>query len=414
MIKLVIKAHHLMHNRDYKGAELTLPADKIEILDMLDRARVPYGSGEYQLIHHKDSPKFIKKMLGSVSLNPSLAELNHLAERYAEMDEDERYKLEGVLEIRSTYEVTDAINATHNLRKFVQHPVYDDAQLGEIAIDSGGMYEPLEAVSEELLECLDPAKVGALVRKQDNGAFTNAGYVFAEDDGWDEVYDGKTLSARAVTLEPGDPVISLLLNTDEFSCGEFEGEWLHCPASQEDIDRVLKSIDAQSLDNCHFHEVRCVIPALAEPILCALDIQPVNDLASMIKTRCGSGAELAKYKAACEFENMDNKLDVDGAIQLTTRLHEYDFEPSPSIAAFGCAAMEKAGGDIKTMAEYGFDFESYGGKAMDEQGIRYLSYGFISHPRGQEQTLAQEEQGQTPAIEEHEQAPAPGQTIGGM
>jgi hypothetical protein len=381
LIKLIIKANHLTNDRDYLGAELTLPSDKNEILETLDRARVPYGSGEYRLVAHKDSPDFITKMLGGKAGHPSLSEMNHLAERYAQMDEDERCKLEGVLQIRKSYEAGDAINATHNLHRFVQHPVFDDTELGEIAIDSDGMYEPLSTVSEELLACLDPAKVGALVRKQDNGAFTNAGYVYAEDDGWDEAYDGKSLAGRSVTLEPGNPVISLLLSIDDFACGEHEGEWLHCPASQESIDAVVKAVGARSIDECHFHEVKCAIPALVYPVLYATDIQRINMLAEMVKARCGTGAELVKYKAACEMEDVK---DIETAMTLTTRLDEYDFEPSTSITAFGRAAMEKTGADIKTMEEYGFDFNAYGWKAMNEQDIRYLSYGFISHPRGQE------------------------------
>ena len=382
MTSIVIKANHLLRDYSDQGTELTLPADKVAILDALDRARVPYGSGEYRLLPDRKAPAFLKKLLDKKSPSPSIEEMNHLAKRLENMESYEMDKLEGVLQIRGTYGITDVINATHNLNRFVQHPVYDDAELGEIAIDSGGMYEPLEQVPDELLSCLNPEKVGALVRKQDGGVFTDNGYVVRENEGWDEVYDGKTLAGRAVTLGPGDPVIRLLLSLDEFSCDEHESEWLLCPAKQEDIDVILTKLDTKSLNDLHIIEVNCAVPALAETVLCSLDIDEVNELASVIKDRCG--ADFVKYKAVCEMENVR---DIAAAINLTTRLDEYDFEPYPSTAAFGRAMLEKTGADVKLAEEYGFDFNSYGWKVMDEQKIRSMPYGFVSHPRGQEQTM---------------------------
>jgi hypothetical protein len=53
--------------------------------------------------------------------------------------------------------------------------------------------------------------------------------------------------------------------------------------------------------------------------------------------------------------------------------------------------MEKTGADLKTLEEYGFDFGGYGWKAMEDQGVQFLSYGFISHPRMPEQAMKMEE-----------------------
>ena len=72
-----------------RGAELELPASKAEILETLDQARIPYGSSEYQLQHHRDTPGFIKIILSDNLYNPSIAEMNHLAERMEQMEEHE-------------------------------------------------------------------------------------------------------------------------------------------------------------------------------------------------------------------------------------------------------------------------------------------------------------------------------------
>ena len=63
--------------------------------------------------------------------------------------------------------------------------------------------------------------------------------------------------------------------------------------------------------------------------------------------------------------------------------------------------------DVKLLEEYGFDFGAYGCKLMDEQNIRFTPYGFIRHPRGQELSMAREQEQR----QEQEQTPEPEQTF---
>jgi hypothetical protein len=259
--------------------------------------------------------------------------------------------------------------------------------LGEIVIDSDVMlYEPLEKVPDELLECLDREKLGALVRIQDGGVFTETGYVMLETEGWDAPYDGESLADREVTLEPGDAIISLLLSKDEYSHSEADSGWLHCPPTEKDIAAILEKTQAETLDNLTIHEIRCVVPTLADSVFYGATIWENCALADLIQRHCA--ADLVKYKAVCELEHV---VDMETAMSLTMRLHEFDFEPCPSTEAFGRAAMEKTGADLKTLEAYGFDFGGYGWKAMEDQGVQFLSYGFISHPRGPEQAMEMDE-----------------------
>ncbi len=386
MIPIRIKANQLQHDYSDQGATLNLPAEKAAVLDALDRARVPYGSGEYRLSSGGRVPGFINKALEDKGHNPSLAEMNHLAERLELLSGYDYGKLEGILEIRKSNTVADVINATHNLNRYVQHPVYNDAELGDVAIESDGMFESLEQVPDELLDCLDRAKIGELVRKQDGGVFTEHGYVMLETVGWDAVYDGKSLAGREVTLEPGDPIISLLLSKDEHSYSDNDSGWLHCPADEKEIAAILKKTGAVSLDECAIHEIRCVVPTLADSVFYGTDIGDINTLAGMIQTRCGD--DLAKYKAVCEMENV---VDINTAMNLTERLGEYEFNPCPSTAAFGRAALAETGADVKLAEEYGFDFHAYGWKAMEEQGARFVAYGFVRHSPGHEQDMEMSE-----------------------
>jgi len=84
---------------------------------------------------------------------------------------------------------------------------------------------------------------------------------------------------------------------------------------------------------------------------------------------------------------MENVTDMQIALRLAVRLGEYDFEPHASTEAFGRAALAKTGMDVTLAAEYGFDFDAYGAKAMREKNIRFTPYGFISNPRGQELSM---------------------------
>lgn len=388
MIQIVIKAKHLQHNRDYRGAELMLPAGKGEILDALDRARVPYGSGEYQLMPHKKSPDLINEMLNTCGYNPSIAEMNHLAERMEHLSEDELHKLDGVVQICDSYDIADIINATHNLHRFAFYPgMTNDEALGEFAIDNGALFESLKNVPDDVIDCLDRSKIGELMRRDDHGALTRSGYVFPESNEWDVVYDGNTLSERSVTLEPGDPIISLYLRRcdmpDEDIMDGQETLRLHCPASNTDIAAVLEKMGVGSLDDCFIQGASSVIPAFDYAFSFGGDIEKINALAGAIKTHCG-GERLTKYKAAYEMENVT---DMQIALRLAVRLGEYDFEPHASTEAFGRAALAKTGMDVTLAAEYGFDFDAYGAKAMREKNIRFTPYGFISNPRGQELSM---------------------------
>ena len=377
-------------SQNARGVELTLPASKPEMIDALDQAKIPYGSGEYLLEAHRDSPDYVKKMLGgllgSVVYNPSLTEMNHLAERIEQLSEYEQYTLEGVIKIRDSYRTEDVIDATHNLDLYSFYPgVATDYELGEAAIDGhDGIYPPIAQVPVELLECLDPAKVGEIVRREDQGAFTKIGYVVPDDVDWEPVYNGKSLSERAVTLRPDEPIISLWLrpydSPDENAC-KFR---LDLPAYQSNIDDVLKQHDINDLSSYVIHGATSVIPALDYAISPGEDIEKVNDLAMAIKVWCMGG--FAKYKAAYEMEQIT---DIESAIDLAKRLSEYEFEPHSSTQAFGRAAMAKTGADINLMEEYGFDFGAYGCKVMDESNIRFVRYGFISHSRGQEPIMEQ-------------------------
>jgi len=387
MFRIRISANQYLNNSGYRSAEIELPANKASILDAFDLARIPYGSGEYQLESKRCAPAFVRKVLDNTVYNPSIAEMNHLAERMVEISEDERDMLDGIMEIRGSYNIMDAINATHNLHGFEYHPcATNDIELGEIAIDNG--FPVVENVPEDLLSCLDPEKVGALMRSNDHGVFTKCGYLVPDGCDWEEAYDGQSLSARSVTLESNDPIISLLFYHNSMPIDETQnfGASLNLPATNDTIRSTLALLGTDSFDNCDWINLESVIPTFKCDTMYQASVDELNILAEAIKTHCG--AQLAKYKAVCDLEDV---IDVKTAIRITERLDEYDFIQLTSTETFGRAAFTKSGNDINLAEGFGFDFDAYGHKMMQEQNIRSTCYGFISHPRGQEQAAVMAE-----------------------
>ena len=371
-----------------RGAALNLPAGKPEILEAMDQARIPYGSGEYIIDPDRNCPDFINKLCGGGS-NPSIAEMNHLAERMAQLSEDELHTLDVVMKIfppSGGYGIVDAIDATHNLHRHDFHPVAtNDYELGTIVIDScGDLFPPIAGLSDEILDCLDPAKIGKLTREQDGGVFTANGYLIPHGsmEEWTIVCDRSTKAERVVTLASNEPIITLRVRPFEDLGGhEFS---LELPASQQHIETVLRTHGVPDLSEYIISGASSVIPALDYAITEGEDIEKVNELACAIKAL--GGEQFAKYKAAYELEIVTS---IESAITVAKRLDEYDFSQLPTTAEYGKAVMEQTGADVKLLTEYGFDFGAYGWKVMDENKIGFVSYGFISHPRGQELTMEQ-------------------------
>ncbi len=116
MIPIRIKANHLQHDYSDQGAVLNLPAEKAAVLDALDKARVPYGCGEYRLSSGGRVPGFINLALEDTGHNPSLAEMNHLAERLESLSGYDYGKLEGIRARVTSAEVTRRFRYTASRR----------------------------------------------------------------------------------------------------------------------------------------------------------------------------------------------------------------------------------------------------------------------------------------------------------
>lgn len=118
----------------------------------------------------------------------SLDELNYLANAIEAMDKSDFERFEAAIGIGDyAGSVKDLINLTENLNKYDFYPdVHDHDDLGRMYIDEYGAME----VSDHLKNYIDYEAYGRDIALDENGHFTDQGYVRDTGDSFTEHYEG--------------------------------------------------------------------------------------------------------------------------------------------------------------------------------------------------------------------------------
>lgn len=118
----------------------------------------------------------------------NLDELNYLAAKLDELSDGEYQQFQAAMEISDyTGSLQDLINLTDNLDKYELMPGIDDYDdLGRLFIDEYGSME----VPEHLKNYIDYEAYGRDIALEENGTFTDYGYVRDTYDRFTEYYDG--------------------------------------------------------------------------------------------------------------------------------------------------------------------------------------------------------------------------------
>lgn len=381
-----ITADRLKKKRGYSSARLTLPAGRETIRDAMQRAHVQEDES-YQVEYAGGWPGFLVRILEKQT-KCRLDEINLLAYQLSRMDQEQTDTLEGAITLRieedvgSPVTMKEVINFTYNLDCYDFHPgVIDDEDLGEICID-GGMLELFTKLPDDVMELLDPQKVGAELRRSDQGTYTSKGYVFRCKGNFQEIYDGSQcpeipdirtglISVRLVSLAQQDE----------------QGIWLDLPADEQAMKRVLDTLKERSFDYCLITENKG--PAVPFSLIGDEEIGKLNLLAERVQAFPDSRT-LAKYKAAMELEHCD---DLDLALDIAANLDSYNFDQEIfSPARYAEYLLEEAGFDTEDSAFKWFDFEGFGERKLKEISYIPTAYGLITRneiPFRQEYTRPQ-------------------------
>ena len=121
----------------------------------------------------------------------SIDKLNYLASRLDEMDKHDQEKFVAIMEAGcdEVSNIDDLINLTYNLDCYDFLPdVTDEEDLGRYYIEEAGIYDT--KAMGNLANYIDFERFGRDVAMDENGRFTDEGYIRNTGDGWDRVFDG--------------------------------------------------------------------------------------------------------------------------------------------------------------------------------------------------------------------------------
>lgn len=361
----------LLKNRYYVAITLSLPATESAIADAKYRAQIEKDS-EYIVDCDSGWPEFLEQIINDTD-DLSLEEVNLLAYQISRMDEFRIETLAGTVQLRQEEDIDtpvtmkELINLAHNLDCYEYYPgVVDDRTLGNVALEND-LLDTISGLPEDVLDLLDEEKVGQEIRRSDMGTFTGTGYIFPNRMPHQELYDG--IHLPDIPDMPKGVISVQLISINRL---DETGVWLELPATEKEIQRVLKQLDEPSFDNCMI--TGSISTAFPYPLAGDEDIQKLNTLAQKIQA-FPDQRTLAKFKAALELEIRN---EIDFALDVTENLDCYDFDPKMySPAVYAEYIFKEAGIDPDDPAFAMFDFMGYGERQMQQGGHVQTAYGMI-------------------------------------
>ena len=239
---------------------LDLPATQPEILDAMDRARV--RDGQKYTVEIRDVHR--EYLCPLMPENPSLYELNYLAEHLSELNDFESVCFEGVVQMeKEPPDPARLINLTYNLDSCQIAEAGNDAELGRFYAENDFVTE-LEGVSDKVFALLDFEKLGRSMREAENGVFLGNCYVVQPVAEQNLVlpYDGNPPKPQA-ELE----YIFRLYAIDPNGAAA-SGMWLELPLDEDALAQAERRLDAQSVagDYCCLYNGVKTLAFQAKPL----------------------------------------------------------------------------------------------------------------------------------------------------
>lgn len=158
-------------------ARLELPASPWELLDALDKVRLPEGDSLYLEVTNYHDFEVLRSCLTCSSTN--LLELNDLAERLSSLNEIQHIAFDGLVRVdlkkqepitlKRLRDLAESVDCCH-----VMETVVSDGQLGRFYAESGFVPE-VEGLSDAVFELLDFEKVGKMARMGEGGVYVPSG-----------------------------------------------------------------------------------------------------------------------------------------------------------------------------------------------------------------------------------------------
>ena len=300
--------------------------------------------------------------------NVNLDELNFLARRLDSFTEEEIEQFFAATEHENAQSLKDMINLTYNLDKFTLiKNVGDMTKVGrDYTLNTEG------CVPADSRYDAKYAEIGRKLLASGRGVFTERGLLFVEDKLIEEVYDGKTF--------PGFAYQSFIVNVDVEYKGRYESLFL--PESQLAIDKAVRRLGAESIDDCDLSSEYgnpnfSRFSVRFEEILDNEGIDALNELAYELNTY---DIDTEKLDAAMEMTDVKSSKNI---ITLINHLDEFEWLNDISYGDYEGVGRFFVESDYydeyeisDELCDY-FDFAEFGAHMADEKSGQFVNGGFI-------------------------------------
>lgn len=354
-------------------AVLDLPASPYEVLDALDRLRLEEnGAVTWEITEYPRFEELEPRLDGS----GSFYELNALAQRLSELDEEQSAAFAGLVEMEHTIKpilLPRLIDLAHSTGCcHILPDALNDSQLGRIRAESGQV-PGIATLPKETFEILDFEQIGRRTRISEKGVFVersmdHPGGYMARHSPLLEVY--KTLD-----LTPKTPDYTMLL---EVSHGDSSVQ-LKLPASEQELDAVPQALDEPDWQDLSWTCLDCKAPSLMEAVSEAKDIHAVNDFAGVLAQM--DSKTLVLYKALLEASDCRDLLSAE---LLANQLPNYTFSPqfsSPAELAKEELSVLLCEPEAETILPH-VNLQKYGETLIGKCGGALTGYGLIERTDG--------------------------------
>ena len=285
-----------LKNNGYAVSE-KFPMTVFEMEDVLDKLKQTESIVRFEISEY-DNMK-LPSSICHRDFSADIYRLNLFAERLENLNSSEMTAFKSLLTVKPDCDFEDILKMTYGLDSVMVYPCQDCRELGETVIENE-MMPALEGCSDEVLELLDPEKVGSLMQKQDGGVLIDGHYCVTSG-----------YEPPDINIEIGRPescFFRLLIVPEEEKIEQ--AQWISLPYETEITADFCNGIclDFQSsLPNLKFDD--------------AHKIGTLNELAERISQL--SHDDFVKLKAVMEAENI---CEISDTLDCIGRLDEYEFD----------------------------------------------------------------------------------------
>lgn len=263
-------------------ANITLPATAYQLLDVKERLQIEKPEDEYIQIEDYYDCEFLSSYLHGKA---SLTQLNTLAQKLSEMEKWHKDALEGLLKMDALKEnrlpsierVIDLAYSTDACQ--VLYEARNDEQLGRFYAENG-FIPVVEYVPDAIFELLDFEMLGRKMRTEENGVFTQAGYIVCTGE-LSEV-------AKDMDFQLKQPDYTVLLelagcNEDRSGIDESRTALLKLPSGLEEMKAAIRMLGVTGLGQVGCRCVDCAVPRAMDWLDEASGLGEIESFASDLK-----------------------------------------------------------------------------------------------------------------------------------